>query len=130
VPQRAALAALQATPEIVGGIVRQLQARRARALGEIRRVPRFVLSSPESSYYLWVDVRGWYGCTTPGGERIAGDTDLAEFLLNDARVAVVAGTSCRLPGYFRLTFAVPEETFALGVRRIAESLEKLRCPGP
>lgn len=126
--QRGALAALGATTGIVGGIVGQLLVRRQKAMKLIETVPRFGLAAPESSYYLWVDVRGWIGCRTPAGETIGSDVDLAGYLLNDARVAVVTGTSCRLPGYFRITYAVSEATFALGVARISRSLAKLHCP--
>ncbi|MFY9823176.1 MAG: aminotransferase class I/II-fold pyridoxal phosphate-dependent enzyme [Thermoanaerobaculia bacterium] len=127
--QHGALAALTATSEIVGDIVRQLLVRRPLAAKLLGGVPGFRFSLPESSYYFWVDVRAYDGCRAPDGKTIRNDEDLANFLLKDGRVAVVPGTSCHLPGYFRITYAVPEATLALGVSRIRKSLEKLHCPG-
>jgi aspartate aminotransferase len=127
--QHGARAALAATPEIVGGIVRQLALRRRRAAELLGAVPGFRFSVPESSYYFWVDVRSYEGCRTPEGQPIRNDEDLANFLLADGNVAVVAGTSCCVPGYFRITYALPERTLDLGVAKIRQSLEKLRCPG-
>lgn len=125
--QQGALAALSATPEIVGNIVGQLAKRRRLAVELLGGVPRFRFAVPESSYYFWVDVSAYFGCLA-NEEPIKDDVDLARFLLDDAKVAVVPGTTCSLPGYFRITYAVPEETLALGVTRIRQSLEKLVCP--
>ncbi len=42
-------------------------------------------------------------------------------------VSVVNGTDCGMRGYFRLTYAVPEEIFAEGVKRIRGRLDLLQC---
>lgn len=103
--------------------------RRRLAVELLRGVPGFRFAVPESSYYFWVDVRAYEGCLTPKGQPIRNDVDLADFLLEDGSVAVVTGTSCRIPGYFRITYAVPEKVLELGVARIRQSLAKLRRPG-
>jgi len=38
---------------------------------------------------------------------------------------MVNGTGCGMPGYVRITYAVPEDTFAEGVRRIRDRLDAL-----
>jgi aspartate aminotransferase len=136
--QEGARAALAATPEIVGGIVGQLAVRRRLAVELLGGVPGFRFAVPESSYYFWVDVRAYEGYVTPKGRPIRNDVDLADFLLEDGSVAVVTGSSCHVPGYFRITYAVPERVLELGVARIRQSLAKLRrsdgtespCPVP
>jgi aspartate/methionine/tyrosine aminotransferase len=65
---------------------------------------------------------------------IRDDKDLATYLSLKMPglppgVAVVNGTDCGMPGYFRITYAVPEETFAEGVKRIRQRLDLLQC-GP
>jgi hypothetical protein len=102
---------------------------RLAATGPAKRWRRVSDRSTSASPAGGVDVRAYDGCRTPEGQPIRNDEDLANFLLQDGNVAVVAGTSCSLPGYFRITYAVPEETLALGVSRIRQSLGKLRCPG-
>ena len=52
-----------------------------------------------------------------------------DYLLQDAKVAVVAGSLCGTPGYFRITYAVDEELFKKAIQDIKKSLAKLRCGG-
>lgn len=127
--QAGAAAALDASQQIVGDIVETLDRRLSRAMALLGTIARFRFEKPQSAYYLWVDMRGYIGCRTPGdpGTEIRSDVELAEFLDTDARVAVVTGTSCGTPGYFRVTFAIEEALFAEGVRRMQRSLAKLRC---
>jgi aspartate aminotransferase len=129
--QEGALAAIGATDEVVGGIVDTLRRRLPGALDRLRGVPRFTFIPPQAGYYVWVDVRAYYGCVTPEQKVIRDDTDLAFYLRQDMagidRVAVVDGTSCGTPGYFRITFAVDEETFDRGVRAILQRIAALRC---
>ena len=129
--QAGAQAAIGATADIVGDINRALAARRPAAERLLGLVPRFRFVPPEASFYFWVDVSGYLGCSTPQGKVIRDDVDLASYLsmaINKRRgVAVVNGSGCGMPGYFRITYAVPEETFAEGIRRIKERLAALHC---
>lgn len=133
--QAGALAGLRATGEIVGGINAALVERRKKAGELLATVPRFGFIPPQAAYYYWVNVSGWFGCSYADGgtvKIIRDDKDLATFLaLKKAglppAVAVVNGTDCGMPGYFRLTYAVPEETFAEGVKSIRQRLDLLQC---
>lgn len=129
--QAGALAAIRATAGIVGGINRTLVERRKKAGELLAAIPRFRFIPPEAGYYFWVDVSGYIGCHTPEGKAIRDDVDLATYLKMQIGgrpgVAVVPGTDCAMPGYFRITFAVPDDTFAEGARRIQERLAALSC---
>ena len=57
---------------------------------------------------------------------IRSDVDLVDYLLRDANVAVVAGSLCGTPGYFRITYAIAENTFNEAMQLIKTSLGKLR----
>ncbi len=135
--QAGALAALRATREIVGGINVALVERRKKAGELLDTVPRFRFIPPQAAYYYWVDVTGWLGCHYVYKETekvIRDDKDLATYLVLKIPglppgVSVVNGTGCGMPGYFRITYAVSEEDFAEGVRRIKERLGLLQC-GP
>jgi aspartate aminotransferase len=133
--QAGALAGLRATGEIVGDINRALVDRRRKAGELLATIPRFRFIPPQAGYYYWVDVSGWFGCRYVDGEGvkvIRDDKDLATYLKVEMPglppgVAVVNGTDCGMPGYFRITFAVLEETFAEGVKRIRRRLDLLQC---
>ena len=60
---------------------------------------------------------------------IESDVDLADYLLQDANAAVVAGSLCGTPGYFRITYAIEDDLFERGIIQIKESLQKLRRNG-
>lgn len=134
--QAGALAAIEATAEIVGGINRELVEQRKRAGELLREVPRFKFLPPQAAFYYWVDVSGWFGCRyrEPDGNLkvIRDDKDFVTYLTVEIPdkppgVAVVPGTGCGTPGYVRITYAVAEDTFAEGVRRIRDRLDALVC---
>ena len=55
-------------------------------------------------------------------------TDLAELILNEARVVTVPGSAFGFngEGYLRFCYAVPMESIELGVRRIEGVIKKLK----
>ncbi|HET9227669.1 MAG TPA: aminotransferase class I/II-fold pyridoxal phosphate-dependent enzyme [Thermoanaerobaculia bacterium] len=134
--QAGALAGLGATGEIVGGINAALVERRKKAGVLLDTIPKFHFIPPQAAYYYWVNVSGWFGCRYVDGageeKVIRDDKDLATFLTLPIAglppgVSVVNGTGCGMPGYFRITYAVSEETFAEGVKRIRQRLDLLQC---
>ncbi len=125
--QAGALAGIKDTGGIVGGINRALVGRREKAAELLRSIPRVEFAVPEASYYFWVDMRRYMGCRTPEGKTIRVDEDLVKYLGGPMGVAVVAGDRCGIPGYYRITYAVPENLFADGVKRIKARLAALIC---
>jgi len=126
--QRGALAALQATNEIIPNIVDALKVRRAKAMDLLDTVPNTSYIVPQSAYFFFWNIEHYIGCRTEDGKLINSDVDLVDYLLQDANVAVVAGSLCGTPGYFRITYAIAEDVFENAVHHIKESLGKLTCP--
>jgi aspartate aminotransferase len=124
--QRGALAALEATNEIIPGIVEKLKVRRAKAIELLNTIPNTSYITPQSAYFFFWNIEHYIGCRTKDGRLIRSDVDLVDYLLQDADVAVVAGSLCGTPGYFRITYAVAEELFEKAIERIKQSLEKLK----
>jgi aspartate aminotransferase len=125
--QRGALAALEATDEIIPAIVEKLKVRRAKAIELLNTIPNTSYITPQSAYFFFWKIEDYLGCRTEDGKLIRTDLDLADYLLQDANVAVVAGSLCGTPGYFRITYAIDEESFEQAIQHIKLSLEKLRC---
>jgi aspartate aminotransferase len=125
--QAGALAGIRNTGGIVGGINRTLVGRRDKAVELLKSVPRMEFATPEAAYYFWVDLRRYIGCRTPEGNVIRRDAELVEYLGGPGGVAVVAGDRCGIPHYFRVTYAVPEDLFAEGVKRLKARLAALIC---
>ena len=127
--QRGALAALEVTDEIISPIVEALKVRRAKAMELLDSVPNTSYITPQAAYFFFWNIEHYVGCRTENGKLIRSDVDLVDYLLQDANVAVVAGSLCGTPGYFRITYAIAEEIFEKAIHQIKESLQKLRCGG-
>jgi aspartate aminotransferase len=123
--QRGALAALEAANEIIPKIVETLKVRRAKAVELLNTVPNTSYIMPQSAYFFFWNIEHYIGCRTGDGKLIRSDVDLVDYLLQDANVAVVAGSLCGTPGYFRITYAIAEDVFENAIRHIKESLGKL-----
>jgi len=52
------------------------------------------------------------------------DFDLAEYLLEEARIAVVPGSAFGTPGYLRLSYAVSMEKIVEGLDRFEKAVRK------
>jgi aspartate aminotransferase len=124
--QRGALAALEVSNEIIPRIVGKLKVRRAKAMEVLDTVPNTSYIAPQSAYFFFWNIEHYINCRTEDGKLIRTDIDLVDYLLQDANVLVVAGSLCGTPGYFRITYAIAEETFKEAIGHIKESLGKLR----
>ncbi|MES1245725.1 MAG: pyridoxal phosphate-dependent aminotransferase [Acidobacteriota bacterium] len=129
--QAGALAGIRNTHGIVGDINKLLVGRRQKAADLLGSIPRVRFRLPEAAYYFWVDVRDYMGCRTREGKVIRNDEDLATYLKMEIDgqpgVSVVTGSSCAMPGYFRITYAVSEDLFAEGAKRMKARLAALVC---
>jgi len=66
------------------------------------------------------------GKTLPNGKILATDSDLGDYFITQARVAVVQGEAFGLSPYFRISYATDEETLGKALDRIEEALALLR----
>lgn len=125
VAQYAALAALQNADEDWYDTVRQIFDRRRRLMVEgLNRLEGIRCTMPRGAFYVYVNVQGLLGRVWAGRE-LTTSADVAEFLLNEARVATVPGEAFCAPGYLRLSYAVAEPVIEAGIARIAEALSRL-----
>lgn len=74
---------------------------------------------PQGAFYAFPNV-SYY---TAG--KLENDMRLTEYLLEEAKVAVVPGSAFGKEGYIRLSYATSMENIQKGVSRIKEALEKL-----
>ncbi len=89
-----------------------------RLLGEI---PGVTVNRPSGAFYVMPDVSAYLG------GRFADDLSLAEYLLDEAKVATVPGSVFEGPGHIRLSYAASRDNLTKGIERIAGALAKLRA---
>jgi len=80
------------------------------------------LNGPQDAF---VGCDYFIGAITPEGKTIENDTQFTQYLLEDAKVAAVAGSAYGLSPFFRLSTATSEEILNLAIDRIAHSVAKL-----
>jgi len=123
VSQRAALAA------VAGGLdcvveMRQAFTRRADLIhGLLNEIPGVTCMQPQGAFYAFPSFEALLGRTIDG----ATPTDtlqLAEVVLDKAKVAIVPGEAFAAPGYARMSFAVSDADITEGVGRLADLLAK------
>jgi aspartate aminotransferase len=126
ISQAAAVEALNGPQDIVlerGAIFEQRRDMMVRLLNQI---PGMICPKPEGAFYAYVDCTGIIGKKTAAGKVIADDTELAVYLLEQARVATVQGAGFGLSPYLRLAYATSFANIEQGCARIRSACEELR----
>jgi aspartate/methionine/tyrosine aminotransferase len=118
VSQRAALAAVAGPLDAVA-TMREAFARRATAMHErLNAIDGVTCLEPQGAFYAFPDLRGLLG------RPIAGSTasttlELADLVLDEAKVAFVPGEAFGLAGYGRFSFALGDDDLTEGIDRLA-----------
>jgi aspartate aminotransferase len=123
VSQIAALAALEGGLACVGEM-RTAFARRATLIhGLLNDIPGVECMEPQGAFYAFPSFEGVLGKDIDG-TRPATTSELADVILDKAKVAIVPGEAFAAPGYARLSFAISDDDITEGVGRIADLLAK------
>jgi aspartate aminotransferase len=121
VSQRAALAAVAGSLDCVDEM-RVAFARRATLIhGLLNDIPGVTCMVPQGAFYAFPSFEGVLGKTV-GGHTPTDTLQLAEVILDQAKVAIVPGEAFAAPGYARISFAVSDDDITEGIGRIAELL--------
>jgi|FaiFalDrversion2_1042247.scaffolds.fasta_scaffold00510_3 aspartate aminotransferase len=125
IAQYAALYALGSDRHSWLDAMRQIFAARRQVMFEgLAQLPGVRCFRPRGAFYVFANVQGLLPCRA--GERLlTTSAELAEYLLEVARVAVVPGEAFCAPGYLRLSYAVSEEVIRAGIERVANALSEL-----
>lgn len=102
-----------------------LQRRRDLMIGILEESPRLRVIKGAGAFYVYADVSRCIGARTPQGQTIADDNGLANYLLESAGVATVAGDAFGMSPYLRLSFALDEAQIGKACRRIVSALANL-----
>jgi len=121
IPQRAALAAVSGDLSAVGEMRVAFDRRRRLIVSLINEVQDMSCIVPRGAFYAFANVQDVFGRTL-GGRKITSSLELAEVLLDEARVATVPGEAFGAPGYLRFSYALSDDDITEGLERIAKFL--------
>ena len=115
VAQKAAEAALTSEQECVAQMRQVFAERRELICRLAAEIPGWKFEKPQGAFYLFPDVSA-----------LGGGDKIAEYLLEEAHVAVVSGSAFGCPECIRLSYAISTEEIVESMRRIKSVIEKLR----
>ena len=121
IAQKAALAALTGPDDEVDRMRAEFDRRRIAAVAAIREIPDLPLVEPRGAFYVFPDVRAYYGRRYKGTE-IRGSVALAEALLDAEEVVTVPGAAFGDDDAIRLSYALSIEQVEEGIARIRRFL--------
>ena len=127
IAQYAALEAMTGSMESVPQMLAEYAKRRRRIVDGLRAIPGVTCVDPGGAFYAFPNVSAHL--LGGSGERpIAKDSsELAQLLLDRARVALVGGEGFGAPGYLRLSYATSIERIDEGLRRLERFFSRVEA---
>jgi aspartate aminotransferase len=106
---------------------RQLFFERAQLVVErLNNMPGLQCLMPDGAYYAFPSCIDLLGKKNQHGDRLNNDTDLCDYFLQTAGIAVVPGSAFEAPGHFRLSFAVDTPVLERALGRLETAVHALR----
>jgi len=124
IAQKATVEALNGPQDTVAEMVAEFTWRRDDIYQRVMAIPGATSPKPGGAFYIFPNFSAYFPRLQPR-EGQSHSQALAEYLLEEAKVAAVPGAEFGEDSCIRLSFATSRERIATGVSRIQEALEKL-----
>lgn len=118
ISQYAALEALNGPQDFLAQNRAVFQRRRDLVVSMLNACPGVTCPTPDGAFYVYPDISGCIGKTTPAGTRITNDEAFATALLDETGVAVVFGAAFGLSPNFRVSYATADAVLQDACSRI------------
>lgn len=122
IAQVATLEALKTDKKIIDAMVEEFDKRRKYILGRVRAIKGLTCVEPEGAFYVFPGFKALVGGTY-AGKQVKGSLDLADGLLEKAKVAIVPGIAFGSDVHFRMSYATSMANIEKGLNRIEEFLK-------
>jgi aspartate aminotransferase len=124
ITQKAVVAGLLGPQDCVTGMLNEYRERRDQVCEWLAAEPRIRIVKPAGAFYLFPDVSEFLS-----PDSIRTTAELAQVLLDEARVAITPGEAFDSPGFFRLSYATSMTDLERGTARILEFMRALDSHG-
>ena len=125
IAQRATIEALNGDQSIIKKNNEILIKRRDMMVEGLRNIPGVKLNTPPATFYCFPDFSAYIG-KSYNGKKISNSFELADFLLNVAHVATVAGGAFGVDSCIRMSYVVGFDRIQEAFKRLNETLKKLQ----
>ncbi|MDW3025762.1 pyridoxal phosphate-dependent aminotransferase [Acinetobacter baumannii] len=125
VSQMAAIAALNGPQDFITESTKEYRARGQMVIKALSEIEGLELKMPEGAFYAFPKCAGFIGKKTPKGNIIKNDTDLANYLLQEGKVATIPGVAFGIEPYIRLSFATSQQELQQALSQLRSALAAL-----
>lgn len=125
ISQYAALEGLTGPQESIEKMRQEFDRRRVFLYERLNAIDGITCAQANGAFYLLPNVSYFYGKKTPDGKVIRDSFDVANYLLDDAHIAVVPGAAFEAPENLRISYSNSLEALTVGMDRMEVSLKKL-----
>ncbi len=124
IAQRAAIGALREGKNFYSPMIKEFTERRQIIYTQLNSIPGITCLNPEGAFYGFANMAELIGKNFDK-ETIKTSSDLATYLIREARVAVVPGNPFGAPSHFRISYATTIEKIKDGILRIKNAVQKI-----
>ncbi len=124
ISQKAAIEALNGPQDFIDKMLNEFDRRRKYIVNELNSIDGVSCLTPKGAFYAFPDVRGIIG-KSKDERMINNSSELSIYLLEEAKVALVAGSAFGIDGFIRISYATSMEKIMEGISRIKDALKKL-----
>lgn len=124
ISQRAAIAAVSANPSEIHEMRDAFLSRRDFMLEELNKIKGININQPQGAFYVFPDVSAFFN-KSYGNFTVTNSDQLAMYILETAKVAVVTGNAFGSPNCIRISYASSMEKLKDAMDRIATALNNL-----
>ncbi|HET6363715.1 MAG TPA: pyridoxal phosphate-dependent aminotransferase [Nitrospirota bacterium] len=124
ISQKAAVEALRGPQDFIQVMNSEFDKRRKYMVERLNRITGMSCLMPVGAFYAFPRVFPLFGKSI-NGKLIRNSSDLAAYLLEEAKVALVSGDAFGADAYIRLSYATSMEIIVKGLDRIERAVNKL-----
>ncbi len=121
ISQYATEAALNGDQSCIKSMVKAYKERHDYVINALKQMPGVKCNPADGTFYIFPNVQE----VINKSDKIKNDVELADYLLNDAEIALVPGSAFGAPGYLRISYATSMEKIQEAMKRMTEALKKL-----
>jgi aspartate aminotransferase len=122
ISQYASLHGLEADSSFIGEWVEEFKRRKDYVVRSLNGMEGVSCFDPQGAFYVFPRVDGLLG-KVYGTRRVDTTVELAYYLLEEGRIAVVPGEAFGAPGHIRLSYATSMANIEEGLKRLREAVE-------
>lgn len=124
IAQKASVEALTGPQDFINTMLAEFDMRRKFLISELNSIPGMSCLTPTGAFYAFPNTSRIYGKSIDN-RKISSSSDLALYLLEKAKVALVHGEAFGDDNYIRLSYATSINEIKKGVERIREAVSRL-----